>query len=81
MNTVLVKKYNNNKLYIPKGSTEPTGYITVKEVVAILKKGKDVKIVDKSSGEDITVQVLTYCLKEIELQYSELVYMIRKSNL
>lgn len=77
MTTVLMKKYSNNKLYIPRGNTEPAGYITVKDVIAILRKGKEVKVVDKTTGEDLTIAVLTHALTQIELDYEMLTGLIR----
>lgn len=77
MTTVLIKKYTNNKLYIPKGNTEPAGYITTKDVITIIRKGKEVKIVDKTTGEDLTVAVLTNALTQIDLDYDMLTGLIR----
>ena len=77
MQAVLIKKYSNNKLYIPRGSTELVGYITMKDVVRIIKKGKDVKVVDKATGEDLTLATLKECVKFVELSERELFDIIR----
>lgn len=78
METVIIKKYSNNKLYIPRGMTEPTGYITLKDVVSIIRKGKDIRVVDNVSGEDITQATLRMAAMEnLDLSVEKLVDLIR----
>ena len=77
MNTVLIKKYGNGKLYIPRGNTEPVGYITLPDLVSIIRKGKDLKIIDKVTGEDITIKTLKPALELIDLSVDQLIGLIR----
>jgi polyhydroxyalkanoate synthesis regulator protein len=73
----LIKKYPNNKLYIPRGNTEPVGYVTLLDLVSIIRKGKSLKVVDSKSGEDITVKVLKPALIDIDLSLDKVVDLIR----
>ena len=78
MNTVIVKKYTNNKLYVPRGMTEPVGYITLKDIVSIIRKGKDVRVVDNVTNEDITQATLRMAAMEnLDLSVEKLVELIR----
>lgn len=81
MSAVLIKKYANNKLYIPRGNTEKTGYITLNNIIDIIKKGKDIKIVDKNTGDDITNSVLITALSNLDLKYDILKSLIKNSDL
>ena len=80
MQPVIVKKYSNNKLYIPRGNTENPGYIRVKDLVGILRKGKDVKVIDNDSGEDITLSVLKPALQEVEVPLEVVVGLLRGNS-
>ena len=77
MSTVIIKKYANRKLYIPKGMTEPTGYVNLLDIVNIIRKGKEVRVVDVVTGEDITALTLKLALEYIELSEDLLVKLIR----
>ena len=35
--TVIIKKYANNKFYIGKGNTEPVGYISLTNIIDIIR--------------------------------------------
>jgi polyhydroxyalkanoate synthesis regulator protein len=76
-NVVIIKKYANNKLYISRGNTEPVGYINLTGVIDIIRKGKDVKVIDQVSGEDITIQTLKSTLDFISVSLDRLVEVIR----
>jgi polyhydroxyalkanoate synthesis repressor PhaR len=52
---VLVKKYENRRLY----DTTQSRYITLAELADIVRRGADVEVVDAKSGKDLTRQVLT----------------------
>lgn len=54
----IVKKYRNRRLY----DSEESRYVTLDEVTAKVKAGKDVKVVDASSGDDITQELLVQVL-------------------
>jgi polyhydroxyalkanoate synthesis regulator protein len=74
---VIIKKYPNGKLYIPRGNTEPVGYVTLPDLVVIIRKGKDLKVIDSKSGEDITVKVLTPALAEVDMSVGKLLELLR----
>jgi polyhydroxyalkanoate synthesis regulator protein len=76
-NVVIIKKYANNKLYISRGNTESVGYINLTGVINIIRKGKDVKVIDQVSGEDITIQTLKSTLDFISVSLDRLVEVIR----
>jgi polyhydroxyalkanoate synthesis regulator protein len=76
-NVVIIKKYANNKLYISRGNTESVGYINLTGVIDIIRKGKDVKVIDQVSGEDITIQTLKSTLDFISVSLDRLVEVIR----
>ena len=59
-NRILIKKYGNRRLY----STETSSYITLSELEVIVRSGQSIQVVDASSKEDITSQVLTQILVE-----------------
>lgn len=76
LNVVIIKKYTNNKLYIGKGNTEPVGYVNLPQIVEIIRKGKDVKVIDKT-GADITAQTLKPALEFVEMSVDKLIEVIR----
>lgn len=57
---ILIKKYGNRRLY----STESSSYVTLSELETMIKNGKDVRVIDTKTEEDITAQVLTQILVE-----------------
>ena len=56
----LIKKYANRKLY----DTKAKRYIARHRVAELIKKGEAVKIIDHTSGEDITASVVSQLLGE-----------------
>jgi len=50
-----IKRYLNRKLY----NTHAKKYITLDEIVELIRDGDDITVVDASSGEDITTVILT----------------------
>lgn len=80
MQTVLIKKYPNNKLYIGKGNTEPVGYVNLPQIVAIIRKGKSVKIIDSTNGNDITVETLVPALGMVEFTVEKLEGLFRGND-
>jgi len=77
MNTVIIKRYANRKLYVTKGNTEPSGYVSLQNIIDIVRKGKDVSIVDNESGVDITSEILTGALAYTQLSVEQLMGLIR----
>ena len=47
---LLIKRYASRRLY----NTETSEYTTLEEVSDIIKSGRDVKIIDNVSGEDLS---------------------------
>ena len=59
---VVIKKYANRRLY----NTETSSYITLEHLAAMTREGRDFKVVDARSDEDITHNVLTQIIMEAE---------------
>ena len=59
---VIIKKYANRRLY----NTETSSYITLEHLAAMTRDGRDFKVVDAKSEEDITHNILTQIIMEEE---------------
>ncbi|WP_294196183.1 polyhydroxyalkanoate synthesis repressor PhaR [uncultured Sphingomonas sp.] len=59
---VVIKKYANRRLY----NTESSSYITLEHLAAMTREGREFKVVDAKSDEDITHNVLTQIIMEEE---------------
>src|ERR1700759_180724 len=59
---VTIKKYANRRLY----NTETSSYITLDHLAAMTREGRDFKVVDAKTDEDITHNVLTQIIMEEE---------------
>ncbi|WP_294331410.1 polyhydroxyalkanoate synthesis repressor PhaR [uncultured Sphingomonas sp.] len=59
---VIIKKYANRRLY----NTETSSYITLEHLAAMTREGRDFKVVDAKTEEDITHNVLTQIIMEEE---------------
>ncbi len=59
---VIIKKYANRRLY----NTESSSYITLDHLAAMTREGRDFKVVDAKTDEDITHNVLTQIIMEEE---------------
>ncbi|HIF92127.1 MAG: polyhydroxyalkanoate synthesis regulator DNA-binding domain-containing protein [Myxococcales bacterium] len=55
---ILIKRYANRKLY----NTDTSRYITLKGIAALLDEGKEVRVIDNKTGEDITQVALSQIL-------------------
>ena len=60
--TVIIKKYANRRLY----NTESSSYITLDHLAKMTRDGRDFKVVDAKTDEDITHNVLTQIIMEEE---------------
>ncbi len=60
--TVIIKKYANRRLY----NTESSSYITLEHLAAMTREGRDFKVIDAKSEEDITHNILTQIIMEEE---------------
>jgi polyhydroxyalkanoate synthesis repressor PhaR len=58
--TVIVKKYGNRRLY----DTAASRYINLDDIAALIREGKDVKVVDAKTGQDLTRVILTQIITE-----------------
>lgn len=59
---VIIKKYANRRLY----NTDSSSYITLEHLAAMTREGRDFKVIDAKSGDDITHNVLTQIIMEEE---------------
>lgn len=59
---ITIKKYANRRLY----NTETSSYVTLDNLAAMVKEGKEFTVHDAKTGEDITRQVLTHIIVEEE---------------
>jgi polyhydroxyalkanoate synthesis repressor PhaR len=59
---VIIKKYANRRLY----NTETSSYITLDHLAAMTRDGRDFKVVDAKTEDDITHNVLTQIIMEAE---------------
>jgi polyhydroxyalkanoate synthesis repressor PhaR len=58
--TVVIKKYENRRLY----DTTNSRYVNLDEVAQMLQQGNEVQVLDAASGEDITRLILTQIIVE-----------------
>jgi len=58
--SILIKKYENRRLY----DVTHSRYVNLDEVAEFVRGGYDVRVVDVSSGEDITRLILTQIIAE-----------------
>jgi polyhydroxyalkanoate synthesis repressor PhaR len=58
--SVLIKKYENRRLYDATNSR----YVNLEEVAGYVQRGYDVRVVDVGTGEDITRLILTQIIAE-----------------
>lgn len=59
---VIIKKYANRRLY----NTESSSYITLEHLAAMTREGRDFKVIDAKSEDDITHTVLTQIIMDEE---------------
>ncbi|MFN2451522.1 MAG: polyhydroxyalkanoate synthesis regulator DNA-binding domain-containing protein [Candidatus Dormibacteria bacterium] len=64
MATHVLKKYSNRKLY----DTRSKRYITLDGVAELLRRGDEVQVVDRSTGDDITAVTLSQVLVDASRQ-------------
>ncbi len=56
----IYKKYANRRIY----DTHASGYVTLEELAAVVRRGGEVKIVDAKTKEDVTAFILTQIVLE-----------------
>jgi polyhydroxyalkanoate synthesis repressor PhaR len=59
---LLIKRYASRRLY----NTETSDYVTLEDIAGFIRTGRDVKIVDLKSGDDLTRQYLLQIIAEHE---------------
>lgn len=57
---IVIKKYANRRLY----DTSSSRYINLVDIAALVRNGKDVQVVEASTGEDLTRVTLTQIIVE-----------------
>lgn len=62
---VIIKRYQNRKLYDTMNST----YVTLEDIGSIIRRGDDVKILDNKSKDDLTTVTLTQIIFEEEKKH------------
>ena len=61
---IVIKKYPNRRLY----NTDTSTYVTLDDLAAMVKEGVEFAVYDAKSGEEITRQILTQIIYELELK-------------
>ena len=62
--SILIKRYANRKLY----NTESSRYITLKGISELVREGREIRVVDNESGDDITPIILSQILVDDQKQ-------------
>jgi polyhydroxyalkanoate synthesis repressor PhaR len=58
----VIKRYSNRKLY----DTQESRYVTLEEIEEMIRAGKEISVVDATSGEDMTSVTLAQIILENE---------------
>jgi len=61
---LLIKRYASRRLY----NTETSDYVTLDDIAQFIRAGRDVRIVDLKSGDDLTKQYLLQIIADHESQ-------------
>ncbi|MEL7343666.1 MAG: polyhydroxyalkanoate synthesis repressor PhaR [Pseudomonadota bacterium] len=59
---LLIKRYASRRLY----NTETSDYVTLEDIAGFIRDGREVKIIDLKSGDDLTRQYLLQIVAEHE---------------
>jgi len=59
---LLIKRYASRRLY----NTETSDYVTLEDIAAFIRAGRDVQIIDLKTGDDLTRQYLLQIITEHE---------------
>ena len=59
---LLIKRYASRRLY----NTETSDYVTLEDIARFIRSGREVKIIDLKSGDDLTRQYLLQIIAEHE---------------
>jgi polyhydroxyalkanoate synthesis repressor PhaR len=58
----VIKRYSNRKLY----DTEESRYVTLEELEEMIRQGREIRVLDAATGEDLTSVTLAQILLESE---------------
>lgn len=58
----LIKRYDNRKLY----DTEAKAYVSLQDLAGLIRRGHEIRVMENSTGEDITAQTLAKIILEGE---------------
>jgi polyhydroxyalkanoate synthesis repressor PhaR len=58
----VIKRYSNRKLY----DTQESRYVTLEEIEEMIRAGREISVVDATTGEDLTSVTLTQIILENE---------------
>ena len=59
---IVIKRYGNRRLY----NTETKSYVNYQELLAIIRAGQDIQVIDSSTKADVTKAVLVQLILEEE---------------
>ena len=59
MLTTTIKKYGNRRLY----DSDASRYVTLEEIAATIRSGRDVRVLDAKTSEDLTQATLAPLVK------------------
>src|SRR5437764_6986140 len=59
-----IRKYPNRRYY----DTTRSRHLTLDEIRSLIREGHDIRVIDSKSSVDITAQVLTQIILELETQ-------------
>jgi polyhydroxyalkanoate synthesis repressor PhaR len=59
---LVIKRYGNRRLY----NTETGGYVTYEDLIKLIREGRDIKVVDSVTSEDVTKTILIQLILEEE---------------
>jgi polyhydroxyalkanoate synthesis repressor PhaR len=59
---IIIKRYGNRRLY----NTETKAYVTYQDLMAVIRAGHDVQVIDSASQADVTKAVLIQAILEEE---------------
>ena len=65
---LLIKRYASRRLY----NSETSEYVTVQEIADFIRAGRDVRIVDRKTGDDLTRQYLVQIIADHESRGEEI---------
>ncbi len=65
---IVIKRYENRKLYDSSRST----YVTLEDIAGLIREGKEIKVIDAKTHEDLTKSTLALIILEEERQKKNL---------